>query len=304
MIQARQPESSFDGPEQRKMSVKLAAPQFVEAIVGVYDGCNLVDGWRDAVVIFVPDGNNDIAAHAPCRRSMDRGYYPLECLIAKRHQCGIQANLGAVVVGILVAELRAVIAAVLVIALVGDDEGVVWHSAATQITVETTRSVKRSHIGQAVSSSSTLFGRQEISERIVLYGVKLHDLARAEGGRLCRPQRVEQGKVSEVGKVTVAVVNVVGTSDRKAFLISLPAFPGRDQLVCDAHTQNIGIGCIRFDAINVVHTRGSGSLIAVVNSGRGRVGSGARDWANGIRIRFEIRHHGSDVRRARQVVPV
>src|SRR5208282_711826 len=213
----------------------------MEAIVGVNDGCDSVDGRRDAVVILVPDGNDGITALAPSRGGMDRSHDPLYSLVAKSHQCRIQANLGAVVIRIELAELSAVAATVLVIALVGDDERVVRRFTRGQVAIEAGRSIKRNHIGQAVLWVGSSLSGPEIGERIVLYRVKGNDLPGVEGGRVCRLQIIEQRKVSEVGKVAVAVIDTVSARQREAFLISLPGLSGCDQLIGDADTQDIGI---------------------------------------------------------------
>jgi len=68
----------------------------------------------------------------------------------------------------------------------------------------------------------------EIGERIVFNSVKLDDLARVEGRGLCRPEGVEEGEIREVGKVPVAVVDIVGAAERETFLIRLPSLAGRD----------------------------------------------------------------------------
>ena len=85
MVQAGQLETAFDGLEQREVSVEDAALQIVEAVVGVNDGCHLIDGGRDAVVIFVPDGDDGVVASFPRGRGMDCPYQPLEGLVAERH---------------------------------------------------------------------------------------------------------------------------------------------------------------------------------------------------------------------------
>src|ERR1700690_615663 len=97
----------------------------MEAIVGVNNSRDLVDGRSDAVVILVPDGDDGVVPLAPRRGSMNRRHDSLECLIAERHQRRIQARLGAVVIGIVLAEDGAVAATVLVVALVGTDERVI-----------------------------------------------------------------------------------------------------------------------------------------------------------------------------------
>src|SRR5271166_4690580 len=81
MIQAGELESAFDGSEQGEVSVEDFALQVVEAIVGVNDGRDLVDGGRDAVVILVPDGDDGVVAVLPNGRGMDGADDALKSLI-------------------------------------------------------------------------------------------------------------------------------------------------------------------------------------------------------------------------------
>ena len=121
VVEARQSEASLDRPEQGEMSVELPAPQFVEAVVGVYDGDHLVDDRLHRVIVFVPDHDDRAVTVLPRRGAVNRGHNLLHGLIPQDNQCRVQAGLGAIVVRIKIAEGGAVATSVLVVALVGHD---------------------------------------------------------------------------------------------------------------------------------------------------------------------------------------
>src|SRR5215472_19146548 len=101
----------------------------------------------------------------------------LERLIAKDNQRRVQARLRAVVVWIEVAERRAIAAAVLIIALVGNDERECRHSSAPQISPQSAGAIECSYLSKAHHRIRSLLHALEINERIVFRGIELHDVA-------------------------------------------------------------------------------------------------------------------------------
>ena len=65
MVQARQSKTCFQGLEEREMSIKLRARNPVDTVVGVHDRQHLVDIRRGALVVFIPQYDDGIAALLP-----------------------------------------------------------------------------------------------------------------------------------------------------------------------------------------------------------------------------------------------
>ena len=104
------------------MSIKARAFYAVDSVIGVDNRQNLINDWRDAVVVFVLQEHNCVAPFSPNRGVVDRGDDCLNIRIALVDQGRVEAGLRAVVIRIRLAFWPGITAAVLVIALVWSDE--------------------------------------------------------------------------------------------------------------------------------------------------------------------------------------
>src|SRR5579872_1809216 len=104
VIEAGKSEAAFDGFEQREVGVTLRAGQAMRAVVGVDHEQYLIDIGREAVVIFIPDEHDGVAAFMPIWRRLDGLYQTLYDDIAAEDKRRIQSGLRAVVAGVEVAE--------------------------------------------------------------------------------------------------------------------------------------------------------------------------------------------------------
>src|SRR5882757_4677028 len=93
------------------------------SVVGFYRQQDLVGGGQNAVVVFVPDDNDGVVPLLPDRGVVDGVDQRAQGEITLVNQGGIQADLGAVVRRIKIAQGAGIPAAMLVVALIGDDEG-------------------------------------------------------------------------------------------------------------------------------------------------------------------------------------
>ena len=124
VVQARKAESCFYRLQQREVRIEFRTLLAVVSIVGVHDQQNFVRGWRHAVIVFVPHSDDRAAPVSPGRRMVDRIDDLFQSGIAVVDQCRVQADLGAVVVRIVLAVGPGVTASVLVMALIRHDVGI------------------------------------------------------------------------------------------------------------------------------------------------------------------------------------
>ena len=115
---------------------------------------------------------------APCGGSLDGGDDSLNGLIAEKDRRWIQSSLAAVVVGIEVAECSSVAPAVLIVALVGRDEGKIREVAGSQIAIQSGCAIEGEHLIQAQHGIRAFLNSRKVNERIVLDRVQLHNVAR------------------------------------------------------------------------------------------------------------------------------
>src|ERR1700738_471918 len=95
MVQAGQPETTFERFEQREVSISLRALHATNAVVCIHDYQYLVRVRRDAVVVFVPHQNDGIAAFLPGPRGVDRFYQRPDGEVAQVNQPGVESDLRA-----------------------------------------------------------------------------------------------------------------------------------------------------------------------------------------------------------------
>jgi len=129
MVQTGKPEAAFEGLQQGKVSIEGSVFHAVCAVVGINDEENLIGGGRHAVVIFVPENHDGIAAVVPDGGAMDGLHDVAQSQVADVHQCGVEADQRSIVVGVEVALRAAVGAAMLIGALIGRDKREVGHMA-------------------------------------------------------------------------------------------------------------------------------------------------------------------------------
>lgn len=270
VIQIRETEAGFDRLEQREVVVQHVAGDAGWGIAGVDNGDDLVG--QAAVVVFVPNGHDDVVAFFPHLRGLDAGDERLDRRVALRDVVGIDRASGA--------DFSAA-ATVHVVALVGDDEGKVRNAVVGQVDVEL---VQVYSVLQAVVGVLPGLNAREVDEWIVLDGVKV-------GHARCG--------FSEIGKKAVAVVDAVCAVGGKALLIALPAHVHFIQLIGDAHAD----GLCGIDG-GVVDRLGRSAFVGCVDGGRCGVKASASDGAGvgggGLECglaQFEVRH-------ARGVVPI
>ena len=92
-------------------------------IVAVDDKENLIRVWSRAVVVFVPENHDGVASFAPYRRTVNGVDEPLNRDITSKNERGIQAGLRAVADRVEIAKGSCVPSTVLIVALVGCNEG-------------------------------------------------------------------------------------------------------------------------------------------------------------------------------------
>src|SRR3984893_12260030 len=153
VVQTGQIKAGFQGLKQGEVVVERAAGQTLRARVGVDDGDYLI-GFS-AVVVLVPNSDNHVVAFAPHRGGFDR-------FDESAYGCVSLCN------GVLIHRASGAhfgrTTTMLVMALVGDDEGEVRHVPASQICE---KSVKTDNPLQAVCLDTG-----KVHEWIVLDGVE------------------------------------------------------------------------------------------------------------------------------------
>ena len=152
MVEAGQLKSCLDRFQQREavvVSVALHARLSVVCLDGE-DNVVLILGWKEAagrsadaaIVVLVPHDDDRVVALVPSRRSMDGLDYSLDRDIALEDQTGIESLLSAVSktaganAEVKSTEGIGVATAVLVIALVGHDEGEGRGFAGSEVSIE------------------------------------------------------------------------------------------------------------------------------------------------------------------------
>src|ERR1700756_4112070 len=201
VIQAGKSEARFKRLQQRKVGIEAPALNPVLSVIGLHGQQYLVGSWQNAVIVFVPDNDNGVVPLLPGWRTVDDIEQRAQREIALINQGGIQADLRAVIIGVKIAHGSGVAAAVLVVALVGNDEGKIREVTGIQVRKEALRSLATDHILQAVAGIQTFLNALEISERIVLYGVAINERLLFTGNH--------GGDVRSVGKEAVAVIDAV-----------------------------------------------------------------------------------------------
>ena len=169
----------------------------------------------------------------------------------------------------------------LVVALVGSDEGKIRKVAAGQIGVE---GVKADDVLQAELVVISLLNIAEVGEGVVLHGVEL----RHAGLRL-----------RDVGDQAVTGVDLVGAIGRQVLLIGLPGFSEFDELVGDSDAAR---ECGR-DRI-IVDGFFRRSFVGGIHGWCRRVPAGSGNWARVGCGTFVCWRPGLDVWHAGFVVPV
>jgi hypothetical protein len=128
-------------------------------------------------------------------------------------------SLHPVIVGIELAEGPGIAAPMLVIALIGGNEGVVGNVARAQVGIKAVLAFEAHHVLKTVSTFLAFLHAFEIDERIVFYGL--------EGNQIALRQWWSQlwqyfGEVGAAGVLAVTIIHEVGAAERQAFLIALP----------------------------------------------------------------------------------
>jgi hypothetical protein len=225
VIQARQVQAGFDGLEQGEVRVELTALHAALTVVGVHDEDDVVGIGSDAVIVFIPDDDDGVASLFPGWRIVDGLYQVAKGEVALVDEGRVQAVLRAVADGVIVAGRSGIAAAVLVIALIGSDEGVLRHAACVQVFKQAVRALEADHVAQAVAGIDAFLNATEVDEGIVLGGVLLDNalgFLRHDG---CR--------VQFVGIEAVAVIDEVSSGWREVFLIAFPVAAKIGKLVAD-----------------------------------------------------------------------
>ena len=166
------------------MGVILAALDAVWSVVCIHDCQNLIQVGGETVVVFIPDGDDCIAALFPRRGTVDRRHQGPQGQIADVNQGGIQASLRAIGNRIKGALRATVAASVLVIALVRRDKRQVRNVTGSQIIVEAALAFEADNVGQAIVRVVSVLDTLEIHERVVFRGVEFEKAANSDGRRV------------------------------------------------------------------------------------------------------------------------
>src|SRR5271166_96451 len=122
----------------------------------------------------------------------------------------------------------------LVVALVGRDEGKRRNLAGGQIAVE---GIEAHHVVKAAARFQTLLNAGEVHKWIVLGRVQRNDVARSQGRG---ESWLDRGEIRQVREVTVADVDSVGASGRQALLVAFPSATRLCQLIGNRFAHGVG----------------------------------------------------------------
>lgn len=233
MVEAGQPKSCLDRFEQGKaVVVRLAfEARFSLVCLDCEDDVVLILGWEQAVglsanaavVVLVPHDDDRVLAPVPRRRSHDGLDCPLDRDIALEDQTGVKSLLSAVGqptranAEIKSTERISVATAVLVIALIGHDEGEGGHVPGSKVSEGAMRTTKANDVVQTVAGEGSVLDVLEVGERVVLHGVSLHNAARGEVR--------ESREITQVGRGSVAIVDAEDGAEGETLLVGLPTRP-------------------------------------------------------------------------------
>ena len=199
------------------MNVALHATR---TVVGVDYEQYLVGFGSSGVVVLVPENDDGIAALSPGWGRFDGLYDTLHFYVTALDKSGVESSLRAVGVGIVVAERTRVTTTVLVVALVGGDEGEGRDMTGGEVSKEAALPFEADDVAKAVVRIVAFLDIAEVYEWIVLCRIEINQIV---GGK----RRVEGGldgrKIRCIGKDTVAEVDLVSTGDWERFLVALPA---------------------------------------------------------------------------------
>jgi hypothetical protein len=156
------------------MCVKSSALDVTRTIVRVDDQQDIVEDIRhDRVIVFIPNDDDGVAALFPERRLVNAFHDLFDSRVAATKQGGVEAGLPAVVCRVIGANSGVIAAAVLIVALVGRNEGEVRRRSGTKVDVKTARSIEPYDAREAEVWILSFLNALEIGERIMLHGIKL-----------------------------------------------------------------------------------------------------------------------------------
>src|SRR6202051_3254918 len=255
----------------------------MDAIVRVHNSHYFIYHRLHAVIVLIPDYNDSVAAAGPHWRSVDCCHQFLHLLVAENNQSWVQTTLRAIVIRVVVAERGAVAASVLVITLAGRNEREISHTARSEFTPQSACIIERRHIGIAVQRISAFLYRLEISERIVLNGIQLHNFAAIE-------RRIQNwfdfAEIREVREISVAVIHIIRPAQWQILLIGLPSLSHTDKLIRYGDAERCRNCRVRYSPIHIDFARRARHFIRAIQSWSGRVSStssnGTNSWAGRI----------------------
>ncbi len=156
------------------MGVVNVALQATRTVVGVDDEQYLVGFGSSGVVVLVPEDDDGIAALAPGWGGFDGLYDTLDFDVAALDESGVESSLRAIGVGIVVAKRTCVTTTVLIVALVGRDEGEGRDMTRGEVGKEAALTFKADDVAKAVVRIVAFLDIAEVDEWIVLRGVEIH----------------------------------------------------------------------------------------------------------------------------------
>jgi hypothetical protein len=227
---------------------------------------------------------------------MDSADDDVKGLVAETNEGGVEAVLCAVVVGVEVALRTGVAAAMLVITLIGSDEGVGRHIARAEVSQKTIRARKTDD-----ATELTFLNAAEIDEGIVLGGIELDEslLFTRDGAR----------NVALVGEEAVREVDLVGTRRRQTLLVALPGLVRFGQLVGDSFANCPGYRGERNSAVNIeftgIATGRALDFVDAINRRDFGICARAPDGTNQAAWRIiGVGNAGAEIREAIGIVPI
>src|SRR5579859_6493528 len=226
VVQARQTETSLQRLEQREVRIALRTLHAMDAIIGIHNQHDLIHIGHKAVVVFIPENNDRVAAISPGRRRMNRLDQVAQREVTHVNQRWVQSGLAAVVVRIKIAGGAGIATSMLVIALIGSDKRELGRATGVEVLKQTMRPFEANDMLQADRGLLAFLHTAEVDERIVFGCVELDETLRFAGGH-----RID---VRVIGEKAITETDRIGSGGRQAFLIALPVAPLGSQLVCDS----------------------------------------------------------------------
>lgn len=200
MVEARQSKARFERFQQRETGVVTLALNPMPAVVGLHrqhhpvlilGRINATENRRaSAVVILVPHNHDRVVPLTPRPGAMYCLHQPLDCAVSLLDQSRVQTDLRAIGESTIVqtvierAKRIRIFAAMLIIALVGYDEGERRNVPLGKVSILAIRPVKTDDVGQAVPFVIALLHASEVSKRVVFHGIQLDNIRRSKRRKL------------------------------------------------------------------------------------------------------------------------